>query len=182
MIRNVTGAEGGERGPDGPRTRPDTRVEEVASAEPGKARAQWRAATPRARDVTGNLTASLPDGRGGPLMLAFANGITVRLEQMALVTGGDRIMKGGQTFQSVMDVDPSAGVYVYRAANEKVDATAPMGGLCGAQRLTFVAVSEFVSASGEWAFKVAPFRGASPPAPDATIDPQPCAALAFRLG
>jgi hypothetical protein len=114
--------------------------------------------------------------------LAFANGITVRLAQENLLLGRDRTAPGGQSFEAIMAVDPAAGVYIYRVANEKVDAIAPMGGLCGAQRTTFVAISEFVSATGEWSFNVAPFRGAVAPGPEAPNDPAACTALAFRLG
>ena len=58
----------------------ETRVDAVPQEEPAVARSQWRATSEQARSVTGNLRVSLEGRRGGPVVFAFANGITVRAQ------------------------------------------------------------------------------------------------------
>ena len=159
----------------------ETRIEEVATGEPGKDRLQWRSADERSRVALGNLTASQPDGRSGPLVLAFANGVTVRLETVALATGSDRTFPGGDTFAQAVGGDPKAGVYIYKIADENVDQVATQGGLCGAKRPSHVAISEYVASNGEWMFRVAAFEGPAAPGADSPADPGVCAVYAYRL-
>lgn len=159
----------------------EPRIQEVATGEPGKDRLQWRAADDRTRTVLGALTASQPDGRSGPLVLAFANGVTVQLETIALVTGADKTFPGGDAFAAVLSGDPKAGVYLYRIADENVDQVAVQGGLCGAKRPSHVAISEYVGPNGEWMFRVAAFEGPGAPGPDSPADPGVCAVYAYTL-
>lgn len=153
----------------------------VASAEPGAARNRWSAQTEVSRTVTGNLTTSLEAGRGGPLVLAFANGVTVRLERVADQLGADRTGVAGVTFSSVLGVDPNAAVYIYRVAEETVARSAPRGGLCQGSRTMHVALSEFVNRAGDWVFTLAAYRGQAQPGPQAGDDPQFCAAYGYGV-
>jgi hypothetical protein len=164
----------------GVRTRPDTRVDDIAIGEPGAARRQWRAANQTARDVTGNLTASLPDGRAGQLVLAFATGVTLRLDTLGMRLGSDAVGAGGPTFAGLLNADPNVGVFVYKVANEKVDNIAPKGGLCGGAKTTYVAIAEFIGPDGDWVFRGVSFKGAAAPDP-AGADPQLCNAFAYTL-
>lgn len=166
----------------GPRTQADTRVDQVATGEPGRDRRQWRTGSDTARVVTGNLTASQPEGPGGPLVLAFANGVTAYLTVIGLRTGRDQTGGMGGDFARTLGSEPDAGVYIYRVTRERVDRTAPRGGLCGGTKATHVAISEYVAAEGDWRFKLASFRGAGAPGPDAVADPELCATYAFTLG
>lgn len=156
-------------------------VAPVATAEPGAIRNRWIAQTEQARSVTGTLTATLEAGRGGPLILAFANGITQRLERVADQVGADRTGSGGATFSSVLGADPNAGVYVYRAAAERITPSAPRGGLCLGSPTSYVAVSEFVNKQGNWVFTIAAYRGVVQPGPQATSDPLFCAAYGYGV-
>lgn len=155
-------------------------IAEVPTAEPGASRSQWRAATERTRTVTGNLTASLPEGRSGPLVLAFGNGLTYQLQQLGIQNGNDATGAPGQTFAEALSSDPRAGIYIYRVLNETVYSVAPEGGMCGkTSRVTFVAIAEYVTSAGDWSFKVAAFRGPEPPG--AGGDPGFCATFGFGL-
>jgi hypothetical protein len=143
-------------------TRPDTDVDEVASAEPGRDRRQWRTSSSNARDFTGTVTTST-EGRMGPLMLAFANGITVRSEKETDVRASAPIGAGPETFASRMNMPPTGKVYIYRVLEEQLSPSAAGGGLCRARRTTHVAVSEFVGASGNWVLRIASFNGQASP-------------------
>jgi hypothetical protein len=158
-----------------PVTTPDTRVDEVPTGEPGTDRRQWRAAGDPAVGLLGNLTASVVGGRSGQLVLAFANGVTARLERLADLRGQDGVGAGLGDFSRVMGVDPRAGVFVYMVVEELRSASAANGGLCRAEKATHVAVSEFVDGAGQWALRVASFKGPTPPGPAATGDPSLCA-------
>lgn len=162
-----------------PVTVPDTAVDTVATAEPGLARNRWAAGTDLARTVTGNLTTSLESGRGGPLIMAFANGLTLRLERIAEHVGADRTGSGGATFAATLGADPNAGVYIYRVADERIYSTAPQGGVCQRDAAKFVALSEFVNRNGDWTFVFAAFRGEQSPGPQSDRDPQLCGAYGY---
>jgi hypothetical protein len=139
----------------------------VATAEPGASRNRWEAQTELSRAVTGNLTVSLEAGRGGPLVLAFANGITLKLERVADQVGADRMGQGAGTFSATLGADPNASVMIYRVAEERIAQSAPRGGLCSDARTGHVAVSEFVNRQGDWVFTLAAFRGVGQPGPQA---------------
>lgn len=158
-------------------TRPNTRVDTVAEEEPAVAREQWRAVTQVARDVAGNLRVSIEDRRGGPIVFAFANGITIRAEPYNVVPADSRSGVGGQSFAAVLGGDPRVDAHLYRVLREDVASSAARGGLCGEMRSRHLAVSEFVDGSGRWVFKIAAFRGEAGPASGA--DPQLCDAYAY---
>jgi uncharacterized protein YceK len=160
-------------------TTADKRVDDVPTGEPGADRHRWRPATLAGRDLAGNLTASLAGGRGGPLMLAFSDGVTVELERMADQRGEDRMGASQPTFTSAMSVDPNAGVYVYKVQNERI-ASSAKSGLCGGATAKYVAISEFVDRSGDWKLSLAAFKGAAP-GPQITEDPRMCVALSYEL-
>lgn len=153
----------------------------VATAEPGATRNRWNAQTELSRTITGTLTASLEAGRGGPLVLAFANGITLKLDRVADQVGADRTGSGGVTFSSTLGADPNAGVFIYRVADETIAQIAPNGGLCQRAKTTYVAVSEFVNRQGDWVFTIAAYRGAAQPGPAAASDPLFCAAYGYGV-
>ncbi len=157
--------------------RPETRVDTVPQEEPAVARSQWSAANEAARTVTGNLRVSIEGNRGGPLIFAFANGITVRAQPYEVAPADSRSGVGGQSFAAVLGGDPRVDVYLYRVLNENVTVSATQGGLCGEAVARNLAVSEFVDGSGRWAFKLAAFRGeASPPS---GADPVLCNSFAY---
>jgi hypothetical protein len=157
---------------------PETRVDAVPQEEPAVARSQWRAANEHARTVTGNLRVSLARGvRGGPLVFAFANGVTIEAQPYAVVPADSRSGVGGQSFAAVLGGDPRVDAHLYRVIVENVTLSAGEGGLCGAAVTRNMAVSEFVDGSGRWVFKVAAFRGEATPPTNA--DPEFCNAYAF---
>lgn len=156
---------------------PETRVDTVPQEEPGVARSQWRVANDQARTITGNLRVSLEGARGGPVVLAFANGITIRAQPYEVTPADSRSGVGGQSFAAVLGGDPRVDVYLYRVLNENVTQSASHGGLCGEAIARHLAVSEFVDGSGRWVFKVAAFSGEASPASGA--DPQLCNTFAF---
>jgi hypothetical protein len=167
--------------PDRPRgskvVEPETRVDVVPQEEPAVARSQWRAASDSARRISGNLRVSLEGRRGGPVIFAFATGITIRAQPYAEVPADSRSGVGGQSFAAVLGGDPRVSVYLYRVLNENITNSASQGGLCGEGSTRYLAVSEFVDGSGRWVFKIAAFRGdAQPPSNE---DPQLCNAYAF---
>ena len=156
---------------------PETRVDAVPQEEPAVAHSTWRAANDVTRNITGNLHVSIQHQRGGPLVFAFASGITVEAQAYAEVAADSRSGVGGQSFAAVLNGDPRVDAYLYRVQQEVVTPSAPMGGLCGQDRTRFLAVSEFVDASGRWVFKVAAFKGDR--APPSSEDPRFCNALSF---
>jgi hypothetical protein len=157
---------------------PETRgVDVVPQEEPAVARSQWRAASDSARTTSGNLRVSLLGNRGGPVIFAFANGITIQAQPYAEVPADSRSGVGGQSFAAVLGGDPRVNVYLYRVQAENVTASAREGGLCGEGRSRYLAVSEFVDGSGRWVFKVAAFSGDE--APPSARDPQLCNSFAF---
>jgi hypothetical protein len=156
---------------------PETRgVDVVPQEEPAVARSQWRAASDTARSVTGNLRVSLLERRGGPVVFAFATGITVRAQPYAQVDSDSRSGVGGQSYAAVLGGDPRVGAYLYRVQDENVTSSA-RGGMCGEERTRYLAVSEFVDGSGRWVFKIAAFKGDGQPAPG--NNPQVCNAYAY---
>lgn len=157
---------------------PETRVDAVPQEEPAVARSQWRAVNDNARDVTGNLRVSLARGvRGGPLIFAFANGITIEAQSYSVVPADSRSGVGGQSFAAVLGGDPRVDAHLFRVIVENVTRSAGAGGLCGEDVVRHMAVSEFVDGSGRWVFKIAAFRGeATPPT---NSDPEFCNAYAF---
>jgi hypothetical protein len=156
---------------------PETRVDAVPQEEPAVARSTWRAANAVTRNVTGNLHVSIEHVRGGPIVFAFATGVTVEAQAYQELPAGQRSGVGGQSFAAVIGGDPRVDVYLYRVMQETVTPSAPMGGLCGSDRTRFLAVSEFVDATGRWVFKVAAFKGDR--APPSGQDPELCNAFAF---
>ncbi len=140
-------------------TSPNTDVEETASAEPGRDRRQWRASSANARSLTGNVTTST-EGRGGPLLLAYATGITITADREALMKASSPMFAGAGNFADKMKVDRQADVYVYRVSDEQLSpSAAKAGGLCGADRTQHVVVSEFVGKEGNWALRIAAVKG-----------------------
>ncbi len=157
---------------------PETRVDTVPQEEPAVARSQWRATSDSARAVTGNLRVSLESVRGGPVIFAFANGVTVRAQPIAVVPADNRAGVGGQSFAAVIGGDPRVDAHVYRVQSENVTQSAARGGLCGADPTRSLAVSEFVDGSGRWVFKVAAFKGDRAPGVSGS-DPQLCNSFAY---
>jgi hypothetical protein len=156
---------------------PETRVDTVPQEEPAVARSLWRAGSEQARAVAGNLRVSLEGARGGPVVFAFANGVTIRAQPYDVTAADTRSGVGGQSFAAVLGGDPRVDVYLYRVLEENVTRSAARGGLCGDKRTRHLAVSEFVDGSGRWVFKVAAFRGeATPPS---SADPEICNSYAY---
>jgi hypothetical protein len=167
--------------PDRPRgstvIEPETRVDVVPQEEPAVARTQWRAASDTARRVSGNLRVSIESTRGGPVIFAFANGITVRAQPYNMVPADSRSGVGGQSFAAVLGGDPRVNAFLYRVLDENVTSSAAQGGLCGEETTRYMAVSEFVDGSGRWVFKIAAFRGSE--APPSGEDAQLCNSYAY---
>lgn len=155
---------------------PETRVDVVPQEEPAVARTQWRAASDVARRVSGNLRVSLEGTRGGPVIFAFANGITIRAQPYNVVPADSRSGVGGQSFAAVIGGDPRVSVHLYRVLDETVTASATQGGLCGQERTRYLAVSEFVDSSGRWVFKIAAFGGEDAPP---VVDPGHCNSYSY---
>ena len=160
---------------------PDTNVPEVASAEPGRVSRTWRPTDQNARRRTGNLTTSLENVRSGPLVLAFANGITVRLERVAQAAGRERTFRGGPAFAETLGAESGAQVVIYRVLSENVDKVAPEGGLCRTRQTSYVAVSEYVNAAGDWVFRLGGFLEREEPGSQLDSDPGFCGAFAYVL-
>jgi hypothetical protein len=163
--------------PTGNVVRPEVHVDVVPQEEPAVARSQWEAVNENARNVTGNLRVSLARNvRGGPLIFAFANGITIEAQGYEVVSADSRSGVGGQSFAAVVGGDPRVSTHLYRVNDESVLRTATRGGLCGEYETKHLAVSEFVDGSGRWVFKLAAFRGqAAPP----QSDPGLCGAYTY---
>lgn len=155
----------------------ETRVDTVPQEEPAIARSQWRAANEDARGVTGNLRVSLQGRRGGPLVFAFATGVTVVGQPYSVVPADSRSGVGGQSFAAVLGGDPRVDAYLYRVVSENVTSSAPHGGLCGEAVSRFLAVSEFVDGAGRWVFKIAAFSGDTQPGSGS--DAQLCNAYSY---
>ena len=157
---------------------PELRVDAVPQEEPAVARQQWRAVNDPARNITGNLRVSLEAQRGGPVVFAFATGITVRAQPIAEVPADQRSGVGGQSFAAVLGGDPRVDAHLYRVIEESVARSAPQGGLCGGVTVKYLAVSEFVDSGSHWVFRVAAFKGDHPPGASGE-DPQLCGSFAF---
>jgi len=157
---------------------PELRVDAVPEEEPAVARSLWRAANESARTITGNLRVSLLGSRGGPVVFAYATGVTVRAQPVQVAPASERSGVGARTFAEVLGGDARVLAHHYRVIDETVANTAPSGGLCGRDRTTNMVVSEYVDERGRWVFKVAAFRGEGPPGV-AGVDPRFCAAFAF---
>jgi hypothetical protein len=181
MAAGCSREQGGEQAPAVRRStivEPETRnVDVVPQEEPAVARSQWRAASDTARTISGNLRVSLLGARGGPVVFAFATGVTIQAQPYAEVAADSRSGVGGQSFAAVLAGDPRVNTYLYRVQHENVTNSAARGGLCGEAPTRFLAVSEFVDSSGRWVFKIAAFRGdVQPPS---NQGPQLCNAYAY---
>jgi|GEM_PF-1592453 len=174
-----------DHGASGPQVHPQTivspettHVDAVPQEEPGVSRQDWRAINDRTRAITGQLRVSIERRRGGPLVFAYANGITIEAEAYAEVPADSRSGVGGQSFAALQGGDPRVGAYLYKVNQESLAPTAvQQGGLCGQDTTHYLAVSEFVDATGAWVFKVAAFRGDN--APGGGQDPLYCGNFAY---
>lgn len=158
---------------------PELRVDSVPQEEPAVARSQWRVANDPARQVTGNLRVSLAGVRGGPVVFAFATGITTRAQPIAVTPARSRSGVQGRSYAEVFGGNPDVDAHLYRVTDETVAQTAANGGLCGPARATHIVVSEFVDQRGRWVFKLAAFKGSGPPGVSG-VDPEFCAAYAYE--
>lgn len=158
---------------------PEMRVDTVPQEEPALARSQWRAANDVARNVTGNLRVSLAGARGGPIVLAFATGVTMQAQPIAVTPASNRSGVDNRTIAQVLGGSPDVDAHLYRVVDETVAQTAANGGLCGQARATYLMISEFVDPRGRWVFKLAAFKGDGPPGVGG-VDPQYCAAYAYE--
>jgi hypothetical protein len=150
----------------------------VPQEEPAVSRQSWRAINDRTRNVTGNLHVSIERQRGGPIIFAYANGITIEAEAYAEVPSDSRSGVGGQSFAALEGGDPRVGAYLYKVNQESLAPTAAQqGGLCGQDTTRYLAVSEFVDATGAWMFKIAAFHGGN--APGGGQDPLYCGNFAY---
>jgi hypothetical protein len=156
---------------------PETRVDAVPQEEPAVARNSWRAANDQARAITGNLRVSIEGVRGGPVVFAYATGITVRAQPYAVAPAASRSGVGGQSFAAVLGGDPRVDAYLYRVLDENVSQSAGRG-LCGDKPSRYLAVSEFVDGTGRWVFKVAAFGGDNAPGAGGQ-NPDLCNSYAF---
>ncbi len=138
-------------------------IDTVAQEEPAVARTRWSAASVAARDALGNLHVSIESARGGPVILAFATGVTIRAQPIAVAPAASRSGVGGQSFAAILAGDPRVDAHIYRVESETIAATARNGGLCGKSETKHLAISEFVDASGNWVFKVAAFGAEGAP-------------------
>lgn len=156
----------------------NTPVDAVPQEEPAVARQLWRAANETARTNSGNLRVSLESVRGGPVVFAFATGVTVRAQPYAQVQSSSRSGVGGQSYAAVLGGDPRVDAWLYRVLDENVASSAARGGLCNDQQTRFLAVSEFVDGTGRWVFKIAAFRGEHSPGGGSGA-PELCGAYAY---
>ena len=157
---------------------PEPVVDDVPQEEPAVARTRWRIANENARSITGNLNVSLAGARGGPVIFAFATGVTVRGQPNAVTPGSSRSGVEGRSFAGLYGGNPGADAHLYRVLDETVSPSAPAGGLCGGAHTTHLAVSEFVDQRGRWVFKLAAFKGSGPPGVNG-VNPEYCATYAF---
>ncbi|HVV34103.1 MAG TPA: hypothetical protein VHC73_12820 [Vitreimonas sp.] len=170
---------------NGPDVRPqtivspeNTPVDAVPQEEPAVSRQQWRAVNDRTRNTTGNLRVSIERQRGGPLIFAYATGVTLQAQNYQVVSADARSGVGGQSFAALLGGDPRVSAWLYRVNQETLAPTAAAaGGLCGQATTRYLAVSEFVDATGAWVFKVAAFRGDI--APGSGQDPLYCGNFSY---
>lgn len=153
-------------------------IDTVAEEEPAVARAQWIAVNDGARTVSGNLRVSLEGARGGPVVFAFATGITIRAQPIDVSPADARSGVDRQSFAAVLGGDPRVKAHIYRVLEDNVARSATRGGLCRSEKTTHLAVSEYVDPSGNWVFKVAAFKGEQAPGV-AGQDPQFCDKYTF---
>jgi len=148
---------------------------------PGEIRTLWSVADDATAEVVGRLRINRGEmipGVGQPISLAFANGVTTRLEPVTIYAPGDPSGAGGASFAGLFGADPRADVFVYRVADELVGASA-RGGLCGSLPTTHVAIVEFSDADGARAFRIVSFHGDAAPG-SLTADPGFCRVLRFQ--
>lgn len=176
----VGGSNSGAGGPTiGSVVAPEPVVDAVPQEEPAVARSLWRAANNAAANTTGNLRVSLASVRGGPVILAFATGVTMRAQPIAVSPASEQSGVNNATFAALLGADPRVDVNLYRVQDETVVQTAPQGGLCGAARTSYLIISEFVDQREHWVFRVGAFRGQAPPGVRGA-NPQYCGAYAFE--
>ena len=99
---------------------------------------RWRARNGARRQTTTRarspaICASASQGRrGGPVVFAFATGVTVAAQPYNVVPADSRSGVGGQSFAAVLGGDPRVNAYLYRVHRRERDASsAAQGGLCG---------------------------------------------------
>lgn len=155
----------------------NTPVDAVPQEEPAVARSLWRSANETARTGSGNLRVSLESVRGGPVVFAFANGVTIRAQPYQQIQSSSRSGVGGQSYAAVLGGDPRVDAWLYRVLDENVASSASRG-LCGDGQTRFMAVSEFVDGTGRWVFKIATFRGEHAPGGGSGA-PELCGAYAY---
>jgi hypothetical protein len=153
-------------------------IDSVPEEEPAVARNTWRAASESARSNTGNLRVSIEGVRGGPVIFAFANGVTIRAQPIAQSPADSRSGVAAQSYAALLQGDPRVQVYVYRVLDENVATNIRSGGLCGTNVTRHLAASEFVDGGGRWTFRLAAFRGDRAPG-IAGDDPLLCGAFSY---
>lgn len=148
---------------------------------PGEMRTLWTVADDATAQVVGRLRINRGDmipGVGQPISLAFANGVTTRLEPVTIYAPSDPSGAGGASFAGLLGADPRADVFVYRVQDELVGSSA-RGGLCGGMPTTHVAIVEFSEADGARVLRIVSFHGDVAPG-SLSGDPGFCRVLRFQ--
>jgi hypothetical protein len=148
---------------------------------PGEMRTLWTVADDATAEVVGRLRINRGDmipGVGRPISLAFANGITTRLEPVTIYAPDDPSGAGGASFAGLLGADPRTDVFVYRVEDELVGSSA-RGGLCGGLPTTHVAIVEFSEADGARVLRIVSFLGDVAPG-SLSGDPGFCRVLRFQ--
>jgi hypothetical protein len=174
--------QGGETRPEQARS-VDQRPGDAARVvtPPGRMRSLWTVADDATAQVVGRLRLNVHDsvpGEGQPISLAFANGVTVRLNLVTIFAPQDPSGAGGASFAGLLSADPATDVFVYRVQDELIGSSA-RGGLCGTIPTRHVAIAEYSEADGARVLRIIAFHGE--PAPGSlTGDPGFCRVLRFE--
>lgn len=141
----------------GCRQTPASAPEPAASDAPMLA-GSYEAISRTAMSITGDL-------RMTDEMLTFSLGSTYRTRLAARVSASDEYAAGAGSWADLLNVNPTDRVEVRAVVEERVDATAPNGGLCRPAAVTHLALVLSSDPSGAPALKLAAFKGGEPPGP-----------------
>ncbi|MGE0045417.1 MAG: hypothetical protein AB7J28_01450 [Hyphomonadaceae bacterium] len=148
---------------------------DVAQEIVGAGRRDWIAANEQARLFGGNLAVSVEESGEGRLVLAFANGITIRAAREGVRPAQE--IAGRETYAAILGLPPGVAITTYRVEEERVSPSAALGGLCGALRTTLVAAAEYVNEQNAWTLRLGAFHRPADAAEDTA--PNLCFALDY---
>ncbi|MGE3249543.1 MAG: hypothetical protein AB7J28_03280 [Hyphomonadaceae bacterium] len=147
--------------PSGPAAEPEAGAGAPATTTAGAVpRDAYVAASTTATSITGDLMVT-------DAGIHFSQSQDYFTEAPQVLPASTPYAAGGETLADALSVPPATQVELRHVSIQNVGEGASNGGLCGDAAVTYVALAAAPDTTGQALLRIAAFRGASPPGPQA---------------